>query len=54
MSGLSQIGETQVYISGGLSTTASVPLLPFRLFNDPEITAMKLTAKLPGSMLDMG
>lgn len=54
VSGLSQIGETQVYISGGLSTTASVPLLPFRLFNDPEITAMKLTAKLPGSMLDMG
>ena len=53
VNGLSQIGETQVYISGGLSTTSSIPLLPFRLFNDPEMTALKLTAKLPTSMLDM-
>ena len=54
VSGLSQIGETQVYISGGLSTTSAIPLLFFRLFNDPEMTTLKLTAELPGNMLDMG
>lgn len=53
VSGLSQIGETQVYISGGLSTTSSIPLLLFRLFNDPEMTLLKLTAELPGNMLEM-
>ena len=51
--GLSQVSESQVFISPGISTTKSVPLLPFRLFNDPEITVLTLTAKLPDSMLDM-
>lgn len=49
--GLSQIGESQVFISRGLSTTASIPLLPFRVFNDPEISVLTLTAKLPDNML---
>ena len=52
VSGLSQIGETQLYITGGLSTTSSVPVLPFRLFNNPEIGILNLTAKLPDNMLD--
>lgn len=49
--GLSQVGESQVYISRGLSTTSSIPLLPFRVFNDPQITKLTLTAKLPDNML---
>ncbi len=52
--GLSQIGESQVFITSGLSTTSSVPLLPFRIFNDPELAAITLTAKLPDNMLDAG
>ena len=50
--GLSKIGETQVFISPGLSTTSAVPLLPFRLNNDPAVTQLTLTAKLPDNMLD--
>lgn len=52
VSGLSKIGESQVYITGGLSTTSSVPVLPFRAFNDPEISVLTLTAKLPSNMLE--
>lgn len=52
VNGLSKIGETQVYITGGLSTTASIPVLPFRVFNDPEISVLTFTAKLPDNMLD--
>jgi len=50
--GLSQIGESQLYITGGLSTTSSAPVLPFRLFNNPEVSVLNLTAKLPDNMLD--
>lgn len=49
--GLSKVGETQVYISPGLSTTSAVAL-PFRLNNDPTVTQLKLTAKLPDNMLE--
>lgn len=52
--GLSRIGETQVYITAGLSTTSAVPVLPFRLLNNPEVVSLKLTAKLPDNMLDAG
>lgn len=52
VSGLSQIGESQVYITGGLSTTASVPVLTFRFLNDPEMTLLTFTAKLSDSILD--
>ena len=52
VSGLSQIGETQVYITGGLSTTSAIPVLPFRLFNQPELTTITLTATLPENMLN--
>ena len=52
VNGLSKIGESQVYITSGLSTTSSIPVLPFRIFNDPEISVLNLTAKLPDSMLD--
>lgn len=51
VSGLSKIGESQVFISGGLSTTSAIPVLPFRAFNDPEINVLTLTAKLPENML---
>lgn len=49
--GLSSVGETQVYISGGLSTNADTPPMFFRLMNKPEITVLTLTATLPVSML---
>ena len=52
VNGLSKVGESQVYITGGLSTTSSIPLLPFRMLNDPEVSVLKLTAKLPENMLD--
>lgn len=51
VSGLSVIGETQVYTTRGLSTSGSVPLMPFRLFNPPEITVLTLTSTLPENML---
>lgn len=50
--GLSKIGESQVFITSGLSTTSAIPVLPFRLLNSPEIAALTLTAKLPDNMLD--
>ena len=52
VSGLSKIGESQVYITNGLSTTSSIPVLPFRTFNDPEISVLTFTAKLPDNMLE--
>ena len=50
--GLSSVGESQVYITSGLSTTSSIPVLPFRLLNSPQIGVLTLTAKLPDNMLD--
>ncbi len=52
VNGLSKIGESQVYLTGGLSTNSSLPLMLFRAFNDPEITKLTLTAKLPDNMLE--
>ena len=49
--GLSSVGETQIYITGGLSTNADVPILFSRLFNPPEITQLTLSATLPENML---
>lgn len=49
--GLSRIGESQVFISKGLSNTSAIKLLPFRAFNEPEMTVLTLTAKLPDNML---
>ena len=49
--GLSAVGETQVYITGGLSTNSATPFMAFRLFNQPEISLLTLTATLPESML---
>lgn len=54
VSGLSKVGDTQVYISGGLDTTSAIPILPFRVFNEPEINVLTLTAKLPENMLEAG
>ena len=54
VSGLSTVGETQIYITKGLSTNASVPLMPFRLFNAPEISVLTLTSTLPENMLEAG
>ncbi len=48
--GLSTIGGCQVYITGGLSTTDSISLLPFRLFNPPELSVLTLTAKLQDNL----
>lgn len=50
--GLSTIGQTQKYITGGLSTNADVPILFARLLNPPEITLLTLSATLPENMLD--
>ena len=54
VSGLSVVGETQVFVTRGLSTNGSVPLLPFRLFNQPEISVLTLTSTLPENMLEAG
>lgn len=53
VSGLSNVGESQVYITRGLSTTSAVPVLPFRLLNSPEVSVLTLTAKLPDNMLEV-
>ena len=52
VAGLTTVGETQVYLTRGLSTNGSVPLLPFRLFNEPEISVLTLTSTLPENMLE--
>ena len=52
VSGLSTVGEAQVYITRGLSTNGSVPFMPFRLFNSPEISVLTLTSTLPENMLE--
>lgn len=49
--GSSTVGETQIYITGGLSTNSDTPAMPFRLFNQPEISVLTLTATLPENML---
>ena len=50
--GLSSTGETQLYISRGLSVCSDAPLMAFRLLNRPQISILTLTATLPTSMLD--
>lgn len=52
VAGLSVVGDTQLYITRGLSTSGSVPLMPFRLFNEPEISVITLTSTLPENMLE--
>lgn len=54
VAGLSAVGSTQVYITKGLSTSGSVPLMPFRLFNAPEVSVLTLTSVLPENMLEAG
>ena len=54
VSGLSTVGEGQVYITRGLSTNSLTPLMPFRLFNAPEISVVTLTSTLPENMLNAG
>ena len=49
--GLSRIGETQKFITGGLSVNSDLPLMPFRMMNQPEISLLTLTATLPENML---
>ena len=41
-----------MYITKGLSTNASAPLMPFRLFNSPEISVLTLTSILPENILE--
>ena len=52
--GLSSVDETQMYITSGLSNSGSVPLMPFRLFNGPQISLLTLTSTLPENMLEAG
>ncbi len=52
--GLSSVGDIQVYITSGLSNNGSVPLMPFRMFNGPQISVLTLTATLPENMLEAG
>ena len=52
VNGLSKVSESQVYLTGGLSTNSDLPLMFFRMFNDPEITVITLTAKLQDNMLE--
>ena len=50
--GLSTAEGTQLYITAGLSTTDSAPLMFFRFLNRPQISIIELTATLPQSMLE--
>ncbi len=54
VAGLHTVGSTQVYITRGMSTNGAVRLLPFRLFNAPEISVLTLTSTLPENMLEAG
>ena len=54
VAGLSVVGETQKYVTRGLSTNGKVKLLPFRLFNEPEVSVLTLTSTLPENMLEAG
>ena len=54
INGLSSIDETQVYITGGLGINGAVGLMPFRLFNGPQISVLTLTSTLPENMLEAG
>ena len=49
--GLSSVDETQMYITGGLGVNGAVRLMPFRLFNGPQISVLTLTSTLPENML---
>lgn len=49
--GLSTIGESQIFITGGLSTNSQTPFMSFRFLNQPELSVLTLTATLPESML---
>ena len=50
--GLSSAGGTQMYITAGLSTTGSAPLMFFRFLDRPQISIIELTATLPQNMLE--
>ena len=52
INGLTTVDETQVYVTGGLSNNSAVRLMPFRLFNGPQISALTLTSTLPENMLE--
>lgn len=52
INGLSSVDETQVYITGGLANNGAVKLMPFRLFNGPQISVLTLTSTLPENMLE--
>ena len=54
VAGLRSVGATQIYVTRGMSTNSIVPLMPFRLFNAPEITVLTLTSTLPENMLEAG
>ena len=54
VSGLKSVSGTQVFITRGMSTNGSVQLMPFRLFNPPEISVLTLTSTLPENMLEAG
>ena len=52
--GLSSVGDTQVYVTTGMNISGAVPLMPFRMFNGPQISVLTLTATLPENMLEAG
>ena len=43
-----------MYITGGMSNNSALPLMPFRLFNGPQISVLTLTSTLPENMLEAG
>lgn len=54
INGLIDVDETQVYITGGLSNNSAIRVMPFRLFNGPQVSVLTLTSTLPENMLDAG
>ena len=51
VSGLREVDNTQVFVTRGLGTCGDIPLMPFRLFNNPEIAVITLSGTMPQNML---
>lgn len=49
--GLRTVGDTPMYITGGLSTNSSTPAMFTRILNHPQISIITLSGEMPESML---
>ena len=49
--GLRNVGDTPMYITGGLSTNSDTPAMFARILNHPQISIITLSGEMPESML---